>query len=72
MMHLGVFTYPGGHHIAGWRHPSVAPAEILSHDYYRRTAEAAAEYGRAAERAGSEAERAYLERRRREADPTTT
>ena len=22
-MHLGVFTYPGGHHIAGWRHKSV-------------------------------------------------
>jgi RNA polymerase sigma-70 factor (ECF subfamily) len=37
-----------------------------------RTAEAAAEYGRAAELAGSEAERAYLERRRRETDPTTT
>ncbi|MEV6294177.1 RNA polymerase sigma factor [Streptomyces sp. NPDC051896] len=36
-----------------------------------RTAEAAAEYGRAAELAGSEAERAYLERRRRETDPTT-
>ena len=40
-MHLGVFTYPGGHHIAGWRHPSVAPSEILGYDYYRRTAEAA-------------------------------
>ncbi|MFI6357461.1 RNA polymerase sigma factor [Streptomyces sp. NPDC050743] len=37
-----------------------------------RTAEAAAQYGRAAELAGSEAERAYLERRRRETDPTTT
>jgi RNA polymerase sigma-70 factor (ECF subfamily) len=37
-----------------------------------RTAEAVAEYGRAAELAGSEAERAYLERRRRETDPTTT
>jgi RNA polymerase sigma-70 factor (ECF subfamily) len=37
-----------------------------------RTAEAAAEYGRAAELAGSEAEGAYLERRRRETDPTTT
>ncbi|MGW5431298.1 RNA polymerase sigma factor [Streptomyces sp. NPDC004059] len=36
-----------------------------------RDAEAAAEYGRAAELAGSEAERAYLERRRRETDPTT-
>ncbi|MET8804200.1 RNA polymerase sigma factor [Streptomyces sp. NPDC004546] len=37
-----------------------------------RTAEAAAEYGRAAELVGSEAERAYLERRRQETDPTTT
>ncbi|MER6065732.1 RNA polymerase sigma factor [Streptomyces sp. NPDC001792] len=37
-----------------------------------RTAEAAAEYGRAADLAGSEAERVYLERRRRETDPTTT
>ncbi len=41
MMHLGVFTYPGGHHIAGWRHPSVLPREILGCDYYRRTAVAA-------------------------------
>ena len=40
-MHLGVFTYPGGHHIAGWRHPSVAPREILGYEYYRRTAVAA-------------------------------
>jgi len=37
-MHLGVFTYPGGHHIAGWRHGSVAPREILGYDYYRRMA----------------------------------
>ena len=40
-MHLGVFTYPGGHHIAGWRHSSVVPGDILGYDYYRRTAEAA-------------------------------
>ena len=40
-MHLGVFTYPGGHHIAGWRHGSVVPGDILGYDYYRRTAEAA-------------------------------
>ncbi|AKJ15042.1 RNA polymerase subunit sigma-24 [Streptomyces incarnatus] len=37
-----------------------------------RAAEAATEYGRAAELAGSEAERAYLERRRRGTGPTTT
>ncbi|MFF3912299.1 RNA polymerase sigma factor [Streptomyces sp. NPDC001852] len=37
-----------------------------------RTAEAAVEYGLAAELAGSEAERAYLERRRRETHPRAT
>ncbi|MGW7524352.1 RNA polymerase sigma factor [Streptomyces sp. NPDC054783] len=37
-----------------------------------RTAEAAAEYGLAAELAGSEAERAYLGRRRRETHPPAT
>jgi hypothetical protein len=40
-MHLGVFTYPGGHHIAGWRHDSVEPRDILGYDYYLRTAQAA-------------------------------
>jgi len=40
-MHLGVFTYPGGHHIAGWRHGSVQPRDILGYDYYLRTAQAA-------------------------------
>ena len=37
-MHLGLFTYPGGHHIAGWRHGSVDPHKILGYDYYRRSA----------------------------------
>jgi len=37
-LHLGVFTYPGGHHIGGWRHASVAPREILGYDYYRKMA----------------------------------
>jgi FMN-dependent oxidoreductase (nitrilotriacetate monooxygenase family) len=40
-LHLGIFTYPGGHHIAGWRHNSVLPREILGYDYYRRMAETA-------------------------------
>jgi N-acetyl-S-(2-succino)cysteine monooxygenase len=40
-MHLGLFIYPGGHHVAGWRHPSVAPREVLGFDYYRRAAETA-------------------------------
>ncbi|MEA2808187.1 MAG: hypothetical protein QOJ17_2328, partial [Rhodospirillaceae bacterium] len=44
-LHLGVFTYPGGHHIAGWRHGSVQPREILGYDYYRRMA-ATAERGK--------------------------
>jgi FMN-dependent oxidoreductase (nitrilotriacetate monooxygenase family) len=40
-LHLGVFTYPGGHHIGGWRHPSAAPREILGYDYYAKMAVAA-------------------------------
>lgn len=40
-LHLGVFTYPGGHHIGGWRHPSTAPREILGYDYYAKMAVAA-------------------------------
>src|SRR5258707_128916 len=37
-MHLGLFTYPGGHHIAGWRHGSVDPHKILGYEYYRQSA----------------------------------
>ncbi len=40
-LHLGLFIYPGGHHIGGWRHPSVAPREILGFAYYQRAAQAA-------------------------------
>ncbi len=40
-IHLGLFIYPGGHHIAGWRHPSVLPGEITGIDYYRRAAQTA-------------------------------
>jgi FMN-dependent oxidoreductase (nitrilotriacetate monooxygenase family) len=40
-LHFGLFVYPGGHHLAGWRHPSVAPKEILGFEYYRRAAVAA-------------------------------
>lgn len=40
-MHLGLFIYPGGHHIAGWRHPSVAPRSIVGIDYYCRAAQTA-------------------------------
>jgi FMN-dependent oxidoreductase (nitrilotriacetate monooxygenase family) len=44
-LHLGLFIYPGGHHIAGWRHNSVVPQDILGFEYYRRAA-AAAERGK--------------------------
>jgi FMN-dependent oxidoreductase (nitrilotriacetate monooxygenase family) len=37
-LHLGLFIYPGGHHVAGWRHKSVDPQAILGFDYYRRAA----------------------------------
>src|SRR5215475_1916345 len=40
-LHFGLFIYPGGHHLAGWRHPSVAPKEILGVEYYKRAAIAA-------------------------------
>ena len=33
-MHLGLFTYPAGHHIASWRHPRVDPRRIAGVDYY--------------------------------------
>jgi FMN-dependent oxidoreductase (nitrilotriacetate monooxygenase family) len=37
-LHFGLFIYPGGHHLAGWRHPSVTPKEILGFEYYKRAA----------------------------------
>lgn len=40
-MHLGLFIYPAGHHIAGWRHPSVAASTIVGMDYYRQAAQTA-------------------------------
>ena len=40
-LHLGLFIYPGGHHIAGWRHPSVTPPDMLQLDYYRAAAQTA-------------------------------
>ena len=38
---FGLFTYPGGHHIAGWRHPSVNARAIAGVDFYRQMAIAA-------------------------------
>jgi len=40
-LHLGLFIYPAGHHIAGWRHPAVDPRGIAGFDYYNRAAQAA-------------------------------
>ncbi len=40
-LHLGLFIYPAGHHIAGWRHPAVDPSTIAGIDYYARAARTA-------------------------------
>ncbi len=40
-MHLGVFIYPGGHHIAAWRHPAMPADGITEFDYYRETGQIA-------------------------------
>jgi FMN-dependent oxidoreductase (nitrilotriacetate monooxygenase family) len=34
-LHLGLFIYPGGHHIAGWRHPTTPATRLSALDYYR-------------------------------------
>ena len=38
---FGLFTYPGGHHIAGWRHPSVDARSIANISFYKQMALAA-------------------------------
>jgi FMN-dependent oxidoreductase (nitrilotriacetate monooxygenase family) len=40
-LHLGLFIYPAGHHIAGWRHPAVDARSIAGMDYYRQAAQTA-------------------------------
>jgi FMN-dependent oxidoreductase (nitrilotriacetate monooxygenase family) len=40
-LHLGLFIYPGGHHIAGWRHPSTPSTGLAGLDYYRTAAQLA-------------------------------
>jgi N-acetyl-S-(2-succino)cysteine monooxygenase len=40
-LHLGLFIYPAGHHIAGWRHHAVDAASIAGMDYYQRAAQTA-------------------------------
>lgn len=34
-LHLGLFIYPGGHHIAGWRHPTTPASELSALSYYQ-------------------------------------
>jgi FMN-dependent oxidoreductase (nitrilotriacetate monooxygenase family) len=40
-LHLGLFIYPGWHHIAAWRHPQMQPERITSLDYYIECAQLA-------------------------------
>ncbi|TDV05499.1 NtaA/DmoA family FMN-dependent monooxygenase [Paraburkholderia caballeronis] len=40
-LHLGLFIYPGAHHIAGWRHPSTPAASVTGLDFYRDVAQLA-------------------------------
>jgi hypothetical protein len=40
-LHLGVFIYPGGHHIAAWRHPSMQAERITELGYDRECAQIA-------------------------------
>jgi N-acetyl-S-(2-succino)cysteine monooxygenase len=37
-LHFGLFIYPGGHHIAAWRHPEAASEQVTELDYFRRCA----------------------------------
>jgi alkanesulfonate monooxygenase SsuD/methylene tetrahydromethanopterin reductase-like flavin-dependent oxidoreductase (luciferase family) len=37
-LHFGLFIYPGGHHIAAWRHPEAASDHVTELDYFRRCA----------------------------------
>ncbi len=37
-MHLGLFVYPGGHHIAGWRHPEAPANSYTTMAYYEAVA----------------------------------
>ncbi len=40
-LHLGLFIYPGGHHIAGWRHKTVDAGSIAQASFYAEAARAA-------------------------------
>ena len=38
-LHLGLFIYPGGHHIAAWRHQDAASEHVTELDYFRQAAQ---------------------------------
>ncbi|MGY2047895.1 LLM class flavin-dependent oxidoreductase [Methylobacterium sp. JK268] len=40
-LHLGAFLYPGGHHVAAWRHPRAQADAGVNPAHYRRLAQAA-------------------------------
>ena len=40
-LHLGAFLYPGGHHVAAWRHPSAQADAGVNAAHYRRIAQVA-------------------------------
>lgn len=39
-LHFGLFIYPGGHHIAAWRHPDAWSEHVTDLEYFRRCARA--------------------------------
>ncbi|MGX7704950.1 LLM class flavin-dependent oxidoreductase [Methylobacterium sp. Gmos1] len=40
-LHLGAFLYPGGHHVAAWRHPDAKADAGIDPRHYRRLAQVA-------------------------------
>ncbi|TNC12955.1 LLM class flavin-dependent oxidoreductase [Methylobacterium terricola] len=40
-LHLGAFLYPGGHHVAAWRHPDAKADAGIDPGHYRRLAQVA-------------------------------
>jgi alkanesulfonate monooxygenase SsuD/methylene tetrahydromethanopterin reductase-like flavin-dependent oxidoreductase (luciferase family) len=39
-LHFGMFIYPGGHHIAAWRHPEAASEHVTELGYFQRIGQA--------------------------------
>ena len=44
-MKLGAFMYPGGHHVAAWRHPDVSASATTDFAYRARFAQTAERVG---------------------------